>query len=367
MNAISRSLLCVVLSAGPVVASAAGIGSLYTMSNAAGGNEVLIFERQADGSLSSAGRVATGGKGTGAGLGNQGAVVIGSDQTFLFAVNAGSNSVSSFRLTEHGLELVGSVGSGGTRPVSLTEDRGRVFVLNAGDDANPGSINGFRVGPKGTLAAIARAAQPLSESGNTAPAQILFASDGRQLIVTEKATNRILTFRVDTAGVLEPAVVTESSGQTPFGFAVGNRDQVFVSNAAGGADEASSLSSYKLPRTGHLHVVSDAVGTGETAACWVALTPDERYAFTTNTASGTISSFSIAFDGTVKLAAAAAGSTGDGSGPIDMAVSPDGRFLYALNGGTDSIATFRINQFGALRQASLRNGLPVQANGLAVR
>src|SRR5262245_33731875 len=80
-------------------------GAVYTMSNAASANHILVFDRQADGALSPAGSVATGGKGTGAGLGSQGGVVLTDDGDWLLAVNAGSDSVSVFAVGQQGLRL----------------------------------------------------------------------------------------------------------------------------------------------------------------------------------------------------------------------------------------------------------------------
>src|SRR5207248_7379662 len=66
-------------------------GAVYVMSNAPAGNAVLAFDRAANGALSPAGSYATGGNGTGAGLGSQGALVLSADGRWLLAVNAGSN------------------------------------------------------------------------------------------------------------------------------------------------------------------------------------------------------------------------------------------------------------------------------------
>src|SRR5215471_12406832 len=65
-------------------------GAVYAMTNAAGGNSILIFARAANGTLTSAGSAATGGTGKGAGLGSQGALVVTNDQRWLLAVNAGT-------------------------------------------------------------------------------------------------------------------------------------------------------------------------------------------------------------------------------------------------------------------------------------
>lgn len=371
MNPFFRSFSTVLaLTALPLASSFAAtpIGKLYTLSNAAANNKVLIYNRLSDGRLASITEIATNGKGTGAGLGNQSALTLSQDGFYLFAVNAGSNSVSSFRVTANGLVLVEAQESGGIRPVSVTEDRGRLFVVNAGDASNPGNIQGFTVQAGGILEPIANASKMLSDTtATTGAAQIQFSDDGNQLIVTEKATNLILTYPVDIDGVPGNPTLNTSAGLTPFGFAVGNRNQVFVSNAEGGTADLSSLSSYRLLPNGKLQNISPEVATEETAACWVALTPDGRYAYTTNTASGSISSFRIGFNGGVTLLDEDAGIARDGSGPIDMAVGPESRFLYTLNGGTDSITSFAVGLDGKLTLLTTLNGLPDGANGLAVR
>jgi hypothetical protein len=70
-------------------------GAVYAMTNAAGGNSILIFSRAATGALASAGSAATGGAGKGSGLGSQGALVLTNDQRWLLAVNAGSNDLTA--------------------------------------------------------------------------------------------------------------------------------------------------------------------------------------------------------------------------------------------------------------------------------
>ncbi len=72
-----QSLLVVAVAAAGLVATAAAQplraersdGAVYTMSNATTGNRILVFERATNGSLKPSGSVATGGSGTGAGLG----------------------------------------------------------------------------------------------------------------------------------------------------------------------------------------------------------------------------------------------------------------------------------------------------------
>ncbi|MGZ9221016.1 MAG: beta-propeller fold lactonase family protein, partial [Anaerolineales bacterium] len=123
-------------------------GAVYTITNAASGNEVLVYDRSANGSLSFQGSYSTGGLGSGAGLGSQEAVALSKNNRWLFAVNAGSNQVSVFAVKARQLKLINIVDSGGLQPVSLTTHDGLLYVLNAGGSGN---ISGFRIREKGSL------------------------------------------------------------------------------------------------------------------------------------------------------------------------------------------------------------------------
>lgn len=339
-------------------------GSVYTMSNATAGNAILVFDRLADGRLVPAGSVATGGTGTGTGLGNQGGLVLTRSERWLLAVNPGSDSLSVFEVRHSGLHLTDVEPTGGVRPISVTEHRGVVYVVHAGSD----NISGFTLGRNGRLHPLVGSVHPLSSSG-VGPAQIAFTPDGDFLLVTEKNTNSIVTFAVDRDGVAGDRRVQAASGVTPFGFAFGRRDQVFVAEAFGGAANGSATSSYEIGRDGTLTPISPSVPTGQTAACWTALTPNGRFAFVTNTGSGSISGYAIGFDGRIELLDedGRTGITGDGSTPIDVVITDSGRFLYSLNSGTHTIGSFRIQSDGSLTSLPFAAGLPVGANGLASR
>jgi hypothetical protein len=101
------------------------VGAVYTMTNSSSGNAILAFDRKANGMLTAAGSYPTDGTGTGAGLGNQGAVVLSENNRWLYVVNAGSNDISVFAVRPDGLKLTDRVDAGGLKPVSLAVDRGR--------------------------------------------------------------------------------------------------------------------------------------------------------------------------------------------------------------------------------------------------
>src|SRR5699024_11162379 len=94
--------------------------AVYTQSNAADANEVLVYERGDDGRTVARGRVATGGRGTGEPhLPSQSSVALSEDGRWLLAVNAGSDQLSLFSVNGHGIALASVAGSGGARPTSV--------------------------------------------------------------------------------------------------------------------------------------------------------------------------------------------------------------------------------------------------------
>jgi 6-phosphogluconolactonase (cycloisomerase 2 family) len=339
-------------------------GFVYTLTNAATGNEVAIFERDRDGTISPAGSVATGGLGSGGGLGSQGALVL--DDRRLFAVNAGSNTISSLEVDRRGVELADTAPSGGVRPISVTAHGRLVYALNAGAAGAAANISGFFVTRGGTLVPLPGSTRPLS-AALPDPAQVEFSPDGDHLVVTEKATNRIVTYRVGFLGYASGPNAQPSAGQTPFGFAFDRRGNLIVSEAFGGAPDASVMSSYDLSRTGTITPITPLVATTETAACWVVVTRNGRYAYTTNTGSGSVSGYAVGRDGSLSLldADGRTGVTGPGSTPIDAALDRGSRFLYVLESGTHEIGVFEVNRDGSLDPLAGVGGLPASAVGLA--
>jgi 6-phosphogluconolactonase len=344
--------------------SARVTGAVYTMSNAVDGNAVLVFQRATNGSLSPAQSYPTGGFGSGGGLGNGHGLVLSKDKRWLLAVNAGSNDISVFAVSRNGLRRTATVPSGGIRPVSVTVDDDLVYALNAGSD----NIAGFQLGERGQLRALENSNRPLSGTG-TGPAEVSFSPDGRNLVVTEKATNLLDVFPVDSDGLPSqlPNVIT-SAGPTPFGFAFAGRNELLVANAAGGPG-GSSVSTYRLARKGILTVLDGNVPTYQTASCWIEVAPNQRFAYTANTPNFSITGFQVDQKGGLTLlnANGVTASPGNGSRPIDLAFSQDGRFLYSLNIGNQTISAFQVNGQGALTSVATMSGIPGGANGLAAR
>ena len=332
---------------------------LYTETNNTRTNEILIYKINSDGTLHLNGTTTSGGTGTGAGLGSQGALILDNEHEWLFAVNAGSNSVSSFRVHDDGsLSLAHTESSRGKTPVSLSVHGNLLYVLNTGSD----NIHGFRIDEDGRLTHIEGSTQSLSGAGVNAP-QISFTPNGNWLIVTEKATNRLVSFKLKNNGAVWPAIVTASAGATPFGFEFARDNFMVVSNAAGGAAGAGSATSYVLGANGKPHQINGAVPDHEAAPCWVAVTRFGRFAFLTNTASNSVSSYYVAPDGSLYLVHQVAAST-DG-GPVDIVVAKNNFDVFVLNGKAKTIGEYHRTFFGGLSATGSVGGLPAPATGLA--
>ena len=334
---------------------------VYTLSNQVSANTVMDYQRASNGTLTFFASYPTGGTGTGGGLGNQGAIAMDEEGEMLLAVNPGSNSISLFKIKENGLTLKSTVSSGGMRPVSITMEDDIVYVLNAG---GTGNISGFKLN-NNNLTAIANSTRPLSSAASGA-AQVSFVNEGKVLVVTEKATNKIITYTVNEWGLPGIMHSINSSTATPFGFDAGKNGNIFVSEAAGGAAGASKLSSYHVNNNGSISLLTGSVGANQSAACWVVITNNGKYAYTTNTASNNLSNFGINKNtGAISVNAAIAATTG--MGPIDAALSNNSKYLYILNSVSHSIGVYKVDNDGSLSSVQTVSGVPAGANGLAAK
>ncbi len=356
--------------AAKTVLLAQGEGAAFAMTNATAGNQIVRYRRSADGSLRRVGTTNTRGLGIGVDLDTQGPLRLSQDHRFLYAVNAGSDSVSVFAVDGTDLTLKETVYAG-DQPVSLTLHDDLLYVLDGSVASN--SIRGFSIGANGRLSPITGSVQPLS-SPIAVPGDIEFSPDGSTILVTEKTTALTLkpsialdAFAVDKNGVAGVAKRNQSAGIRPFALAFRNDKQVVVAESFDASAGRSAVSSYAL-KGGTLQANSTSVANHQTDTCWIVVTHDGRYAYTANFGSGTISSYALGDDGTVTLRQGTAASLGLSSQPVDLAQTADSHFLYLLMRGKGGVAQFRIGDDGALTRVGVAiGGLPVAdgASGLA--
>lgn len=363
------------------------VGGVFTMTNAfdpAGGNEVVMYARGADGTLDLVGAFPTGGQGTGAApapldflaadpLGSQNSLVLTEGHKFLLGVNGGSDNITVFRVNKNELLATDLEPSGGHYPVGLATQGNLVYSLNAGGE---GSISGYRLN-KGTgdLTAIPGSERSLGQGLSNppfvpaGPGMIGFSPNGGQLIVTVKEApagpGRILVYSLDNNDLPAASpVVLEGQAEAPFGFDFDRQGHLLVAEPLGNGtlatvESASSVSSYELSPDGSLQSISSSVPNQLGGACWLLVIGD--FAYVTNTATHNISVYQIATDGTLALAPVGAFDTGDPAVPsfnLDIARTQNGQFLYVLEPGSGGVSAWGVNgQTGALTLLDETGGL----------
>ena len=343
-----------------------GQAVVFVQTNELDGNRIVVYDRAPNGSLSRAGTYATGGNGGAAApgdvsdrLASQGSLVFDKRHSLLIAVNAGSDTVSTFKVRGDRLQLKGVVGSGGQFPASIAVHRDLVYVMNAG---NTGIVQGFRIRGH-RLRPIAGSARSLGlANGNppnflTSPGQVGFTPGGRKLIVTTKASDsHIVVFRVRRDGTLSATpVVNDSATPVPFAFTFSPQGRL-VDGEAG----MSTVTTYVINRDGTLTDPKSA-SDGQMALCWIVRA--RGFYYVSNTASNNLSGFQVAHDGQPSLIGGSPVLATTNAGPIDMTVS--GRYLYTQTGTAGTVDGFRINGDGTLTPIGVVTGLPVGQEGIA--
>lgn len=330
-------------------------GAVFVMTNAASNNQILAYARQEDGALQSAGAVSTGGNGSGGTvdpLKSQGSLILSADHRFLFAVNAGSGSISAFRVDGASLTLVDMENSGGSSPTALAQIGGLLYVLNAGGNGN---ITGFRVTPNGKLHSIENSTRNLS-GPSTSPTSIAFSPNGQFLVVTENATENVDVFRVHPDGRLSEVVANSTPGAKPFAAVFAPNGTLIV------AGTANTISSYNVQWNQSINPITSALPTDGIATCWDLVAPNGRIVYTINSGTANISGFDLARDGSLTpIGATIVGADPTGSAPLDTVTSADGKFVYTLNAGAGSIGIFSVQSDGTLLSNGQVGGLPASA------
>ncbi|WP_042351601.1 lactonase family protein [Bacillus massiliigorillae] len=354
---------------------------VYMMTNNEVMNQIITFYRDMNGLLTFVGSYPTYDRGTGTKevstattndgidpLTSQGALTLSRDGRWLLAVNAGNHSISSFIITDTGVPVLADVKpSGGAQPNTVDVFGNLVYVANVGNEANnfSSNITAFRIDNNGRLTQIPGSTHSLS-TFNAQPAQVLFTRDGRKLLVSEFTSNYLSVFRVNEDGKVTEPIVNDSYGQGPLGAYFVSPEILLVTEA-----KSNALSSYSMSDNGSLHVISGSVPNGYQTACWVVATRDKRFAYITNTLSGTISAYQITPNGELSVVGHIT-STPPGTAPglpMDVRVSKDGRHFYTLNGNQGTVSVFSIQDDGSLvrlQVAAWTNLSYLGSQGLAI-
>jgi 6-phosphogluconolactonase len=342
-------------------------GAVFVMTNNVDKNEVIAYRRASDGTLQEGGRFATGGRGSGGNndpLESQGSLTLSHDHSLLFAANAGSGSVSVFKVNHSSLSLVDKVISGGSEPNAVAQHGDLVYVSNVGGSSN---VVGFRL-HNDKLKQIPNSTRFLS-TNNSGAGGLAFSPDGRFLVVVERLTNDIDVFTVQADNTLSPIVVNKSAGPGAFSVSFAPNGAALVSETGpSGVPNGSAISSYGIAANGTLSPISTSVPTLGAANCWNVVIPDGKLVYTSNAGTSTISGFAISNTGVLtSLSGTIVGTNPAGSTNLDIAVSSDGKFVYTLNSVAGTIGIFEVQKDGTLLNVGFAGGVaPLSGfNGIA--
>ena len=341
--------------------------AVFIMSNSVDRNEVIAFAQAADGTLHESGRFPTGGRGSGGNndpLESQGSLTLSQDHPLLFALNAGSGQISVFDVHGSHLELSDKVQSEGSEPNAIAQRGNLVYVLNTGGSSN---VAGFVL--EGDHLHYIKNSLAFLSTNTSGAASIAFSPDGNFLAVTERLTNDIDVFKVQTDGTLSPIVINPSAGPGAFSVSFAPNGVALVSETGPvNVSNGSAISSYAILANGTLSAISTSVPTLGGANCWNVVTPDGRFVYVSNAGSSTISGFAISSTGALSaLPGTVVGENPAGATNLDLAVSADGRFLFTLNSMDGTIGTFAIQKDGTLKNLGPANGFSSNSgyNGIA--
>jgi hypothetical protein len=386
-------------------------GHLYVQTSAIH-NAVIHFLRASDGTITEADRVPTGGAGSGLfnyratppGLIVEGAnsVLMTPDKRFLFAVNAGDNSVSSFEVGENGkltlldVKRTGNpvTGKSGTaKSLEYAPSTRTLYVLHT---FGPNQIRLFSVDPEGFL--ILRperyVAVPADKPGRVTT-MLTVSPDEKFLLVgcsmdELPATNPdgspilwvtrngqphpiaanapdpdgLAVFPIGETGALGEPMFQDAGASSPWCplFLHSRPDKFVIGYATADGLSLATLDPSGEIATGPIVRADTSIGK-PSELCWMSITPDDGLVFATMTGYGYITSWRL--EGNILSIAkdpACEKPPGDGTfrgvggivgaSPSDMWMSPDGGFLYQVYPNASKLIGYAIQPDGWLKEVT---------------
>lgn len=328
---------------------------LYTQTNEQA-NAIVHMSRNSDGSLTVQNKTFTGGDGTngvkfgdttntsvGDSLVSQHSITISSDNTTLFAVNAGNNSISTLAINQSNgnltLEKVNA--TTGQFPTSLAYNKGTLYVSFEGGSEK---VQAYTVNSDGSLSLLSAYAIPANGSNAIVPTQVVVSPNGQYLTVSAgTGSNEIVSYPINADGSLGTAVASTTGITTPFAGAFLNNSVYLTTDIT---DKA--LTSYNFSN-GALSANGAFVTSGDAAPCWLVITPNGQYAYVGNGGNGPIASYGVSSSGTLTLLnPLAANNSTKVAG--DSWISADGKYLYTAYLADGMVIAYAIGADGSLTE-----------------
>jgi 6-phosphogluconolactonase (cycloisomerase 2 family) len=385
-------------------------GGVYAGTDDGQKNGLVAYGRKADGTLAYIGEYLSGG--AGGRLNTGGPIdplisahsILNVDNRFVLQVNAGSNTVSSFRVNkDFSLKLVSVVPSGGFGPDTIVERNGIVYVANVDSDGvytgppdQVGNIDAFELNREtGHLQEIPGSKRQLVGR----PSDLAVTPSGRSLVVSiynagstaisdSAAAAELESFAIVRPGFLTPLPVSavistqrnnDQNRNLPGAIAIAIRELrghevVVVTESrewlANGQPaplsqfQTGSISTFDLNELGFLRPISLDVPTSSqittgpmntsTSSCWISFDKDGQTFWVVSASSSIISSFRLNEDGSVEeidsraatgvpVNPNAANPAAGATGFVDVAETENSDFLYDLESGAGKVDVYRIS------------------------
>ncbi len=324
--------------------SSSSPGFVYVQTNAADGNQIVVYQRADDGKLSYLEKVSTGGRGSGGGidpLQSESSLVLSEDQHFLFAVNSGSGTITSFATTPKGLVRVDQESTDGAFPTSIAVHGDLLYTLNASGNRN---ITGFHILKNGHLEHLNNSTRGVDGNNfDVGASTIGFSPDGKFIVVSERLANKFSVYKVNSDGTTDQPVTSPSVANNPFGLYFTPQGTLLSSEAN---TPQATVSSYSINSDGSLKPISSSVPTFAGGTCWVVTTGDGHIAISSNTPSNSLSSFLVSPSGELNYASTT--SLPSGATPLDITTTHNSPYLYTLNAAAGSVSAFRVEDNGQI-------------------
>jgi 6-phosphogluconolactonase (cycloisomerase 2 family) len=355
-------VLCVAVWGAPIVVGAqtstapdgtsGAARAVFVQTDNVSGNKIAAYARANNGTLTLAATYSTGGLGGVLNgsvvdhLASAGSLTYDTTHSLLYAVNAGSNTVTVFSVSGDKLTRHQIISSGGTFPVSVAVYGDLVYVLNA---LGGGSVTGFSVshGKLDEISGSTRSLHLTIPTGDTqytlTPAQVTFTPGGTQLIVTTKDNGSDIDIFavVGAKGRLSKSpVVNSEPGTDPFAAVFDAKGTMVVSDLG-----TAALSTYTDNADGTITPIS-TLGTGKIDTCWV--TAARGFFYASNPGSASLSTFKVSSSGQLSIE----GLTPTDPGTVDSSATADGHFLYVQTGKNGIVDEFEVAASGGLSEVS---------------
>ncbi len=325
---------------------------LYTQTNEQA-NAVVHMSRGSDGSLTVQNKTFTGGDGTngvkfgdttntsvGDSLVSQHSITISTDNTTLFVVNAGNNTISTLAIdqTSGNLTLEKVNATTGLFPTSLAYSKGTLYVTFEGGSEK---VQAYKVNSDGSLTLIGAYAIPANGTNAISPTQVVVSPNGGYLAVSAgTGSGEIVSYPINADGSLGTPIAN-TGVTTPFAGAFLNNAVYLTTDITDKALTSYSFSSGALTANGAF------VTSGDAAPCWLVVTPNGQYAYVGNGGNGPIASYGVSSSGALTLLnPMAANNSTKVAG--DSWISADGKYLYTAYLADGTVVAYSIGTDGSL-------------------